>query len=171
MNINLIVALDSKNGFAKDGRIPWINECFAKEDLKHFRDLTMGHTCIMGRNTYEDISKFTKKIDVLPGRECIVLSKNLEYYISHDTLVYDSLEHAIGTSNPNKDIFIIGGGSIFREAMKWNLNSVYVTKINKDYKCDSFFPYDKLNGKYDIVSSWVSKQYPEVKYNKYKNND
>ena len=167
MKINLIVALDSKNGFAKDNKIPWITEPFAKEDLKHFRDLTLGHTCIMGRNTYEDISRVMNRKDILPGRECVVLSRDKTYYVSHDILVYDSMEHAIGTCNQLKDIFIIGGGSIFKEALKWSLDNVYVTKIDKEYNCDSFFPYDELISNYDIVSSWRSKSYSCVKYNRF----
>jgi len=166
MKINLIVALDSEHGFSKDGAIPWINEPFAKEDLKHFRNLTMGNTCVMGRKTYEDIANFMGKVNILPGRDCVVLSRDPSYYISPEILVYDSMEHAIGTADTMKDIFIIGGGNIFEEAIKWELSSVYITRIDKNYECDKFFPYNELIKKYWTDGAWKSKEYPIIKYSK-----
>jgi dihydrofolate reductase len=164
LKINLIVALDKECGFSKNGAIPWINEDFAKEDLKNFRKLTLGNTCIMGRKTYEDISNFMNKIDILSGRECVVLSNDPTYYISQNTLVYDSLDHAIGTSDPTKNIFIIGGLRLFEEALKWDLDNVYITMIDDDYECDKFFPYEKLIENYRLLGEGISKEYSNVKY-------
>lgn len=152
MKINLIVAIDSELGFSKNDKIPWINEPFAKDDLKRFRKITMGHTVIMGRKTYEDIAQFSKVSPILPGRDCIVLSRSPKYFISNDILVYTDIDHALENCDPDKDVFFIGGYSIFEEAFKRDLNTLYMTSINNDYKCDKFFPVHLLDKRYKLVN-------------------
>jgi len=152
------VALDKFAGFSKDGEIPWIKEDFAKEDLKRFKQLTDGNICVMGRKTYEDITKFAKERGffekhgtILPNRECIVLSRQEDLKVDEGIILKSSLrkaiEHCDGTK---KKIFIIGGEALFVEALAWNIDTIYVTLIHKDYKCDKFFQFRTLTNKFHI---------------------
>lgn len=164
--INIIVALDKNGGFSKNGKIPWLTKKFAKADLKRFKEITNGHTVIMGRLTYEDIhlhakSKglFKKNKTILPNRECIVLTKNEDYDVDNfknvttKTTLRKAIEHASKLGN---DIFVIGGESVFIEALSWNLNKIYVTYIDDDYKCDKFFPISVFNKRFRIESGLLS---------------
>ena len=59
LDVEIIVAVDEDGGFGKDGKIPW----HYSEDLKHFKEVTTGHVCIMGRKTYEDMLEMRKARD------------------------------------------------------------------------------------------------------------
>lgn len=139
MKIHLIVALDLADGFSKNGEIPWINEPFAREDLRRFRSLTMDHTVIMGRLTYEDIRRFTKTAQILPDRDCVVLSRDPTYQID-DIPIFNNMKSALECVDHTKDVFIIGGYSLFEEAFKWHLDTIHITRVLDDYKCDKRFP-------------------------------
>ena len=80
-------------------------------DLKHFKALTTGHTIIMGRNTFLSLPK-----GALPNRRNIVLSRSAKAFENCD--VYASLEDALQHCTPNEDIYIIGGASVYRQALK-----------------------------------------------------
>jgi dihydrofolate reductase len=139
----LIVAVDSKGGFSKEKAIPWN----FSEDLKWFQERTNGHICVMGRNTYNEINnKMGEKgnISVLPNRKCFVvtsspLPRNNATQISS---LIDLQQHLL-LEDIHKTVFIIGGKSLYSEGIA-KANSVYVTVINKDYECDSFFPVKYL---------------------------
>lgn len=152
-------------GFSKDGEIPWINEDFAKEDLRRFKQLTDGNVCIMGRKTYEDITKyakdkgfFEKNGTILPNRECVVLSRQKNLEVDEGIIVKPTLRKAIEHgAETGKGIFIIGGGALFLEALSWNIGSIYVTLIDKDYDCDKFFHFRVLMKKFYIADGKHSK--------------
>lgn len=125
MNVNLIVAYDYETkGIGKDGQIPWHN----KEDLKFFKKVTIGNgnnAVVMGRKTYDSIGK------PLPERLNIVLSKSTNNI--DGCLVADTLEKAIDIAKENKidELFIIGGGSVYKYALEHDL--VDIAYINKIY--------------------------------------
>ena len=117
----------SKNGvIGKNGQLPWH---FAA-DLKFFKNITTGHTVIMGRKTFDSIGK------PLPNRENIVISRHPRpgtAGVKFAESVDQALEYA-----QNKKIFIIGGASIYRETAHL-IDGIYLTRIHEDYEGDAFY--------------------------------
>lgn len=128
MNLNIIVATDSKGGIGKNNDLPW----YLPADLKYFKAMTNGHTIIMGRRTFDSMGK------ALPNRRNIVISrqKDLEY---KDTEVTHSLESALSLCSKDEEVFIIGGGEIFRQALPV-ADTLYITEIHHNFEADTFFP-------------------------------
>ncbi len=133
MNINLIVAIDEKNGIGKNNLLPW----HLPADLKHFKLITSGHTIIMGRKTYDSIGK------VLPNRRNIVISRQSGLTIP-GAEVCSSLKDAIELCKTEKDVFVIGGAQIFEKALPL-ANILYLTVIHQDFDADVFFPEINLD--------------------------
>ena len=139
--ICLIVAHAHNNVIGNKGIIPWD----LPDDRQHFKELTLGGVVIMGRRTFEEIyKKFGKG---LPGRETIVISRR-QNLVGENYRTVASLQAAIELSKkvfPNKDIFICGGESVYKEALKENLvKKMYITEIDMRVEGDAFFPeFDK----------------------------
>ena len=133
MNINLIVAIDEKNGIGKNNLLPW----HLPADLKHFKTITTGHPIIMGRKTFDSIGK------ALPNRRNIVISRNAGLIIPGVELC-DSLNNAIELCKDEKDVFVIGGAQIFEQALPV-ANILYLTIIHEDFDADVFFPEINMN--------------------------
>lgn len=105
-------------------------------DLKRFKALTTGHTIVMGRNTFLSLPK-----GALPNRRNIVLSRSTKELPGCD--VYTSFEEALSHCTPDEDIYIIGGASVYRQALKM-ADRLCLTEVNDTpEKADTFFPpYD-----------------------------
>ena len=125
-----IIAAVAKNraiGF-KNKLIYWL-----PNDLKRFKALTTGHTIIMGRNTFLSLPK-----GALPNRRNIVLSRSQKAFDNCD--VYPSLEEALQHCTPDEDIYIIGGASVYRQALKM-ADRLCLTEIDDTpAEADTFFP-------------------------------
>ena len=125
-----IIAAVAKNraiGF-KNKLIYWL-----PNDLKRFKALTTGHTIIMGRNTFLSLPK-----GALPNRRNIVLSRSAKAFEGCD--VYPSLEEALAHCAPDEDIYIIGGASVYRQALKI-ADRLCLTEIDDTpAEADTFFP-------------------------------
>ena len=135
--ISLIVAYAHNNVIGNKGRIPWD----IPDDREHFKQLTLGSIVVMGRRTFEEIYK--KFGAGLPGRETIVISKTTNYEgANYRTAI--SLEKALELAKslfPQKEIFICGGESVYKEAIESKLvNKMYITEIDADISGDAFFP-------------------------------
>jgi dihydrofolate reductase len=104
-------------------------------DLKRFRALTANHPIIMGRKTYESIGK------PLPNRTNIVISRNPELRINGVRVVRDLLSaiKIAEASNGSDEIFVIGGGEIYKEALPYT-NRIYLTVVESEESGDAFFP-------------------------------
>ena len=139
--INVIVAHDLNGIIGKDGKIPWN----IRGEQKQFKQLTTNNIVIMGRKTYEDIGH------PLPNKENIVISKTL---IDNRVKHYSSLKKAISIclATSDKDIYIIGGGRLYREVQEKGIpiDNYYITVINMEVKDgDTKFPnFDK--SMYDV---------------------
>lgn len=129
--INIIVARSRNGVIGKDGKLPW----YLPEDLKFFKEKTIGFPVIMGRKTWESIGK------PLKGRENIVLTKNPSYQVNNAIKV-SSLEEALTLFTG--DIFIIGGATLYKQALPL-ANKVWITEIDKDFEGNAIF--DKLDEK------------------------
>lgn len=133
MNINLIVAIDEKNGIGKNNLLPW----HLPADLKHFKTVTTGHPIIMGRKTFDSIGK------VLPNRRNIVISRQSGLVIPGAELC-SSLNNAIELCKDENDVFVIGGAQIFEQALPL-ANVLFLTIIHEDFDADVFFPVINMN--------------------------
>ena len=125
--INLIVAYAKNRVIGANGKIPW----FIKEELVHFKEVTMGSTLIMGRRTFEEIGR------PLPGREIIVLSNSKEF-VDTDVLTARSLEEALQIAK-YENVFIAGGASLYAKALPI-VQKMYITEIDLEVAGDCFFP-------------------------------
>ena len=154
--LSIIVAVDEAGGFGKDGKIPWD----IPEDLKHFKEVTTGGVCIMGRKTYEDMLEMVKarkkgkgKIkEILPKRESYVVTSDPDFKAEGATVV-QSIRAAVESldENDKREIFVIGGYRMFIEALSWT-TTIYMTVVKGEpYQCDKKFPIEVLNKGYRIV--------------------
>ena len=128
MNVSVIVAVSRNQVIGKDNQLIWK----LSADLKRFKVLTTGHTIIMGRKTFDSIGK------PLPDRTSIVISRQKDLKIE-GCVVVNSLEEALEKSADQEEVFIIGGGSIFKEALT-KANKIFYTKVHKNFNGDTFFP-------------------------------
>jgi dihydrofolate reductase len=128
--ISIIVAHSKNMAIGKANALVWR----LPDDLKRFKKLTTGHPIIMGRKTYQSISR------PLPNRTNIVVTrdKNLEI---PGCIVVNSVTDAIKKASEfdQKEIFIIGGAEIYRETLPL-ADRLYVTKVNMNVDGDAFFP-------------------------------
>ncbi len=128
MKIAIIVAMTEKRVIGKENRLPWR----IPEDLKRFKKLTMGHTVIMGRKTFESIGK------PLPGRANVVISRNPDFQ-APGTVIIRSLEEALDRCRNEDEVFVIGGSSLYRAALPL-ADRLYVTLVHGDFEGDTYFP-------------------------------
>lgn len=140
MIITLIAAHDPNLVIGKDGELPWRYS----EDLKHFKQQTMGKTMIMGRGVFEELGE-----KPLPGRKNIVLSTSKKYD-SVDT--YTSLDEALSEVD-EPEVMIIGGGVLYKQTLSV-AHRLLITEIKKEYEGDTFFPEyrDKIGVDWELVS-------------------
>ena len=105
------------------------------EDLKYFKQKTLGHCLIMGRKTYESIGR------PLPARTTIVLSRNASYSPHPEVLLAKSIEEALALCPAGKEAFLAGGGLVYEEGMKL-CNRLLITRIDSEpaEPADTFFP-------------------------------
>lgn len=141
MRVSLIVAVSENGIIGADGKIPWR----LPNDLKRFKELTMGHCLIMGRKTYESIGK------PLPGRTTLVLTKQIEVESSliNGVLLFPDLPAAFNHAEHRCDddeVFICGGGEVYKEALPY-VHRVYRTVVEQRYGGDTMFVMDFANFK------------------------
>jgi dihydrofolate reductase len=137
--ISLIAAVSENGVIGVDNKLPW----YIPEDLKRFKELTSGKTVIMGRKTYDSIGK------PLPNRLNIVVSRNKDLHID-GCLVVDSIVNAIRKAGTDKDIFIIGGGEIYKKSVRF-ARRIYLTKVHETVEGDTTFPEIDMD-------CWVEKE-------------
>jgi len=125
--ISIIVAMAKNRVIGNKGQLPWQ----LPEDLRRFKELTMGQTLLMGRKTFESIG------GPLPGRKIIVLSRNPSYRAAGCTMAGD-LKSGIASADGD-ELFICGGGEIYRQALPL-AERIYLTELEHEVVGDTFFP-------------------------------
>jgi len=126
---SIIVAYDQNRGIGRSGEMPWSGEL--PNDLRHFKELTIGKSVIMGRKTLEAIGR------PLPGRHNIVLSRST--HAVDAATVCHSLQEAY-KAGESAEIMVIGGGQIYKEALA-DVHRIYATEIDASFdRVDAFFP-------------------------------
>ena len=134
MLLKMIVAVDKKNGIGKSNSIPW----YLPEDLKRFAKLTKGNgnnAIIMGRKTFESIGK------VLPKRKNLVLTRQEKNKDNLENLLYfNSFQDMDKHCEEAKydEVWVIGGSSLYKQYIS-RIDELYVTEVDGDFDCDTFF--------------------------------
>ncbi len=128
--LSIVVAKAKNNIIGKDNKLLWN----LPEDLKHFKELTSGHTMIMGRKTFESLGR------VLPNRKHIIFSQNPDFKVDDENVeVVHSLLQIQNLIEEKEEVFVIGGAMIYNFLMPY-VKKMYVTEIEKDFEGDTFFP-------------------------------
>lgn len=139
-----LIAAVAKNGvIGANNDLPWN----LPEDLKRFRALTVGKTVIMGRKTFDSI--FTRLGKPLPNRTNVVITRQTDIKLPDGVIVQSSIEDAL-RSHGGSDIFVIGGGEIFRQTIEL-ADTLYITHVHTEVEGDSHFPKIDLK-KWKLVS-------------------
>jgi len=133
MIVSVVVAIAENNAIGKNNQLLW----HLPADLKHFKQITSGHTVIMGRKTYDSIGK------PLPNRRNIVMTRTEGLQIP-GVEVTDNIEGALALCTMDEEVFIIGGAEIYKSTMNIT-NRIYLTRVHQSYEADAFFPEIDFN--------------------------
>lgn len=129
MTITLIAAAAENNALGKDNQMVW----HLPDDFKHFKKLTSGHHIIMGRKTLESMN------GPLPNRINIIITRKDDYTYQGCTIVH-SLEEALKACPQNEEVFVIGGGEIYKQAID-RADKIELTRVHTTIDdADTFFP-------------------------------
>lgn len=130
MRVSIVVAAATNNVIGKDGRMPW----HLPEDLRHFRELTMGKPIVMGRLTHESIGR------ALPGRRNLVISRQPAYRADGCEVVSSPAAALTVAADADADeVMVIGGGRIYQQMLPL-ADGVYLTRVHARPEGDAFFP-------------------------------
>ncbi|HVG58887.1 MAG TPA: dihydrofolate reductase [Hyalangium sp.] len=128
MRLSAIVAMARNRVIGANNQLPWR----LPADLARFKRLTMGHTLVMGRKTYESIGR------PLPGRTMVVVTRQ-HGYAPQGVKVAHSVDEALALAQGDDEVFIIGGAELFAQTMN-RLDRLYLTLIEREIPGDTFFP-------------------------------
>jgi dihydrofolate reductase len=129
--ISFVVALDQDRVIGLDGALPWR----LPDDMKRFREITMGHPVLMGRKTYESLPP---RFRPLPGRKNIILTRQTDYD-APGCVVVNSAAEALQVVAEEEELMIIGGAQLY-EAFFDVADRLYVTFVEGRHEGDAFFP-------------------------------
>ena len=131
--LSIIAAISDNNVIGKDNKLIW----HLPEDLKRFKELTTGHTIIMGRKTFESLGR------VLPNRKHIVLTRDINYNIDDENVeIVNEIEKLEEHLKPEEENFVIGGAIIYRQLLN-KADKLYITRIHEKFEGDAYFPVIK----------------------------
>lgn len=158
-NITIIAAIGENNELGLDNKLIWN----IKEDLRRFKKLTTGHSIIMGRKTFESISK------ALPGRLNIVLTKNKNFKFKNVSIA-SNIHEAIELTKDDEQPFIIGGSEIYSLFINM-AQTIELTRVHNSFRADTYFPninFSKWNKIYEEKFNLDNLSYSFITYKKKK---
>jgi dihydrofolate reductase len=126
---SLIVAMADNGVIGKNGELPWR----IPEDMRHFKALTIGKPCIMGRKTWDSLPK-----KPLPGRENIVVTRDAAF-LAQGAAVFHSLEDAFAHACGAAEICVIGGTEIYKATLSF-ATCIYLTEVHGQFEGDAALP-------------------------------
>jgi dihydrofolate reductase len=132
MSFSLICAIGDNNCIGVQNKLPW----HITEDLKKFKELTMGNTVLMGQKTFESVIGYLGK--PLPGRKTVVISLDKNFPIPDDVRLFTSLDEA-WEKLKDENVFICGGASIYAQTIN-RVDKLYITHVHQSPNGDAFFP-------------------------------
>ena len=127
MIVSIVVAISENNAIGKNNQLLW----YLPADLKHFKNITTGHTVIMGRKTYDSVGK------PLPNRRNIIITR--QDITIEGCEVVKSIEDALALCTAEEEAFIVGGAEIYRQSIHLT-DRIYLTIVHQKFDADSFFP-------------------------------
>jgi dihydrofolate reductase len=127
--ISIIAAVSDDNGIGKENELLW----HIPEDLKRFKNLTLGKCVIMGKRTWESLPK-----KPLSGRQNVIITDDPDEKIDSGITAY-SIRDALEKCGKSEEVFIIGGGSIYKQFLPL-ADRLYITHVHKKSPADTFFP-------------------------------
>jgi dihydrofolate reductase len=125
--VSIVVAIAKNNAIGKDNQLLW----HLPKDLKHFKEITSGHTIIMGRKTYESVGK------PLPNRRNIIITR--QNIAINGCEVVNSIDEALKLCTGEEEVFIVGGAEIYKQAMALT-DRIYLTIVHQPFDGDTYFP-------------------------------
>jgi dihydrofolate reductase len=128
MKVILIVAMAKNRVIGRGNAIPWD----IPEEQQRFKKITMGHTLVMGRKTFESIGR------PLPGRKTVIITRQ-ENYTAKGCMVAKSLDEALELCRKESKVFISGGQQIYGQAMAL-ADEIYLTTLEREVEGDIYFP-------------------------------
>ena len=134
MKLSIVVAMSVNRVIGRDNALPWK----LPADLKHFRELTLGHHLLMGRKTFESIGR------PLPGRTTVVITRQ-DGYAREGILVVSSVDEAVELASKagEPEAFIAGGAEIYQQTLQ-RADRLYLTLVHRSFQGDTLFPeFDK----------------------------
>jgi dihydrofolate reductase len=155
MIISVIVAAGKNLAIGKDNKLIW----HLPNDLKFFKNKTMGHHIIMGRKTFESIGK------ALPGRTSVIVTRNKDYK-REDSKVVHSLKEAIEFAKKQNETeaFVIGGAELINESLSI-VDKIYLTEVHESFEADVFLkPIDKTQWKESAREEFPSDEKHKYQY-------
>ncbi len=124
--LHAVAAVAANRTIGRDGKLPW----HLPEDLRFFKQLTLGHPIVMGRKTWESLGR------ALPKRRNIVISRTLGHLDGAEVIASPEALDSLGLTGP---VYVIGGAEIYR--LLWDrLDSLYLTQIPAAVEGDTWFP-------------------------------
>jgi len=126
--VSLVAAMADNRVIGRGGGLPWR----LPDDLKHFKRLTVDHTVIMGRKTFDEVRR------PLANRRNVVISRNPAFRPPGVTVV-PSLAEALALAATEREVFVIGGGEIYRQALPL-ADRIYLTVVHARVEGDTWFP-------------------------------
>ena len=128
--LSIIVAKASNNVIGKNNSLIW----HLPEDLKRFKELTTGHTIIMGRRTFESLGR------VLPNRKHVILCNDMQMDVEDERIeILEDISMLDKYINSEEENFVIGGATIYRLLMPY-ASKMYITEIDQEFDGDVSFP-------------------------------
>jgi dihydrofolate reductase len=126
--IIMIAAVAENNALGKDNDLLW----HLPNDFKRFKEITSGHHIIMGRKTFESFPK------PLPSRTHVIISRQKDFS-KEGCIVVQDLENALAVCPKNEDVFIIGGGEIYKQFLPF-ADQLDITRVHNSFDADVYFP-------------------------------
>jgi len=127
MIVSIVVAIAENHAIGKDNQLLW----HLPKDLKHFKEITSGGTVIMGRKTYDSVGK------PLPNRRNIIITRQQIEIAGCE--VVNSLQAGLDLCREHKEVFIVGGAEIYKQAMPLT-DKIYLTIVHESFEADTYFP-------------------------------
>ncbi len=134
MKLILIAAAAENNALGKNNEMLW----HLPDDFKHFKNLTSNHYIVMGRKTFESFPK------PLPNRTHIIITRQADYKAPEGCIVVTSLEDAFSIVKDEAEVFVIGGGEIYKLALPF-ADRIELTRVHTNLEADAFFPEFSLD--------------------------
>ena len=153
--MNLIAAVDNKWGIGYKNKLL----ISIPDDMKCFKEITMGKVCVMGRKTLESLPG-GRPLDL---RENIVLTRSMDYNPKGVTIVHSLEELFEKLKGEERKIFIIGGGTIYEQMLPY-CDVAHVTKIDHAYEADTYFPNLDALEEFEVAEESDEMTYFDLEY-------